>query len=92
MMCERIECVCPECRATYHVPGKAAGRRARCRRCGTIFRIVRTTTPVATEDDILRWLGQGEDEEDRSADRSENANDGVEGTARDRASGCYHAA
>ncbi|MBP7933579.1 MAG: hypothetical protein KA354_02920 [Phycisphaerae bacterium] len=92
MMLEQIQCVCPECRTTYRVPAKANGRHARCRKCGTIFRIVGTTTPVATEDDILRWLGQGENEEDEAADRCKSGHDGVEREAKDRVSGRYHAA
>jgi len=55
---EQIRCVCPQCRTTYHVRAKANGHHARCRTCGTTFRITETVPQPVTEDDILGWLSE----------------------------------
>ena len=84
---------CPDCGAKYRFPASAAGRKARCAKCGRLFRAeAPTPAPTAsdgqapapgraisaahrnpprvpkgvpTEDDILRWLAEAEDEADR---------------------------
>ncbi|MGQ9651487.1 MAG: MJ0042-type zinc finger domain-containing protein [Phycisphaerae bacterium] len=67
----KIETRCPACGARYRVPASGIGHRAHCAKCGDSFRV----TPLAsqrrpadlrhppTEDDILRWLNEGSDDE-----------------------------
>jgi hypothetical protein len=60
---ERIRCLCPQCRTTYHAVTKANGHYASCSTCGTTFRITETMPLPATEDDILRWLSEAADKD-----------------------------
>ena len=54
---------CPVCRAKYTVLLVAVGHHARCKNCSTRFR-VEEHNPHPTEEDILRWLNEtGEDNE-----------------------------
>lgn len=54
---------CPVCRVKYTVLLEAVGHHARCQKCSTRFR-VEEHNPHPTEDDILRWLNDaGEDNE-----------------------------
>lgn len=67
----KIETRCPACDAKYRVPASGVGRQARCVRCRTTFRVVDHGHKPAypdgrrppTEDDILRWLNEGSDED-----------------------------
>ncbi len=52
---------CPVCRSKYQVTAEAVSHHARCKRCGTSFR-VEEYNPHPTEDDILRWLSEGSEE------------------------------
>jgi hypothetical protein len=63
---QRITCVCPKCRAKYHVVATAVGHHARCRSCGTTFRVAERLGSPPTEDDILRWLREAEEQEESS--------------------------
>lgn len=56
-----IKTRCPTCRGTYTVPAKAAGHRATCSKCKSVFRVAEYN-PHPTEDDILRWLNEGMEE------------------------------
>jgi len=57
------------------VVATTTGRRARCRVCGIIFRVVEKLTPPPTEDDILDWLCEAEDLDATATERSLNAAD-----------------
>ena len=67
----KIETRCPACNVKYHVPASSVGRHVRCVKCQTTFQIAQNghqqTLPGArrapTEDDILRWLSEGAEEE-----------------------------
>lgn len=71
----KIETRCPACGTRYRVPASGIGHRARCAGCGGSFRVA----PAAfqprpgdfrhppTEDDILRWLNEGLDEDYQAA-------------------------
>ncbi len=72
---ERIKCVCPECRTTYHVPATAIGRHAKCRACGKTFRIGKRVSRAPTEDDIIRWLREAEDQDEAVIERRQAATD-----------------
>jgi len=91
---------CPSCGAKYRFPAQAVGRKARCLKCRSVFRIAdpradshRLPSPTQatsapprpnkaaregdlkrppTEDDILRWLLEADDDADRER-RSEMA-------------------
>jgi rubredoxin len=67
---ERITCVCPQCRRAYSVLAKVSGRRARCRSCGMIFRVADAFPPPPSEDDILTWLSEAEEDDEATAERS----------------------
>ncbi len=85
---------CPSCGTKYKFPASAAGRKARCAQCQSVFRVgdavddstapsvsphktkagrsvppsmpARTTPPgVPTEEDILRWLSEADDDAER---------------------------
>jgi hypothetical protein len=56
---------CPACRCKYLVAVEAVGHHARCRKCQTRFR-VEEYNPHPTEEDILRWLNEGAEEEEVS--------------------------
>ena len=71
---ERIKCVCPECRTTYRVPATALGHNARCRACGKTFRVGENSRPP-TEDDIIRWLREVEDQDEAAIERQQAATD-----------------
>ncbi len=78
-----ISAKCPVCGIGYRVPANAAGRRARCAKCRTVFRVeslAATPSPppparigrrmpvevprhLPTEEDILGWLSEGQDDE-----------------------------
>jgi hypothetical protein len=83
MTAKRITCVCPQCRMSYHVLADATGRRARCGECGMTFRVVEKIPPPPTEDDILNWLNEEEDQDEVTAEASQDA----AGTLRARFSG-----
>ncbi len=67
----KIETRCPVCQARYRVPAASAGHRARCVKCRTTFRVpqIQSAQPpvdrprAPSEEDILRWLNEGSDEE-----------------------------
>jgi predicted Zn finger-like uncharacterized protein len=67
----KIETRCPSCHAKYRVPAASAGHHARCVKCQTKFRVpevAQTQAPAdwphpPTEDDILKWLNEGSDDE-----------------------------
>jgi hypothetical protein len=73
MTAKRITCVCPQCRRSYRVLAKTTGRRARCGVCGMTFRVVTKIPPPPTEDDILNWLSEEEDQDEVTAEGSQNA-------------------
>lgn len=52
-MGETIKCACPDCKAKYRLPAEAAGRKARCKICGTKFHV---PGAVSLEDSVLNWL------------------------------------
>ena len=54
---------CTACRSKYLVIFTAIGHHARCKKCGTSFR-VEEHNPHPTEDDILRWLNEATEEND----------------------------
>ncbi len=78
-----ISAKCPVCGMSYRVPAGAAGHRARCARCHTVFRVeppadtppsppparigrrmpVEVPRRLPTEEDILGWLSEGQDDE-----------------------------
>lgn len=64
-MAERIKCRCPHCRRSYRVPPSAAGHRAHCHACGGMFRLVEEILRPPTDEDVLRWLLEAEEDEDR---------------------------
>lgn len=70
---ERIRCLCPQCRVQYRVPSSAAGHRAKCRACGATFRVTEELSGPPTEDDILRWLLEAEEREERTVNEREAA-------------------
>jgi ribosome-binding protein aMBF1 (putative translation factor) len=53
IMGETIKCACPDCKAKYRLPAEAAGRKARCKICGTKFHV---PGAVSLEDSVLNWL------------------------------------
>jgi predicted Zn finger-like uncharacterized protein len=67
----KIDTRCPACDARYRVPSTSLGHHARCGKCRTSFRVSQahpaghnsTRHRSPTEDDILRWLNEGTDEE-----------------------------
>lgn len=61
----KIKTRCPQCRAKYRVPVRSLGHRARCVKCNTVFRVRAEVAakPVPSEDDILRWLNEDNDDE-----------------------------
>ncbi len=79
---ELIKCTCPECRTTYRVPATAAGRHAKCRACGRTFRIRKRVWHAPTEDDIIRWLREADDEEEAAMERPQaTPDDSLAGSA-----------
>lgn len=72
---ERIKCVCPACHTAYHIPAKALGRQARCRACGTTFRVGERVPHPPTEDDVIRWLREAEDDDEAAIERREAADE-----------------
>jgi hypothetical protein len=72
---QQIKCVCPACRTTYRVPAKAIGHHARCRACGKTFRVGERVSRPLTEDDILLWLRQAEDQDEAAIERRQAATD-----------------
>ena len=98
-MSAMVKTRCPVCAARYDVRTATVGRRARCAKCDSVFRVaacrpagsngthhaaqvvhvastvVRVTSTkdqsnqvkrrIPTEDDVLRWLDEAQDEEDR---------------------------
>lgn len=61
-MAETIKCTCPKCAAKYRLPVEAAGRKARCKRCGDKFEVPRSNNNL--EDTILSWLTEGAEKDD----------------------------
>lgn len=63
----KITTRCPVCEARYHVPAGSIGHKARCAKCQSTFQVAEiklvTEPRVPTEDDILRWLNEGLDDE-----------------------------
>lgn len=72
MTAKRITCVCPRCRRSYRVLAKTKGRRARCRTCGMTFRVAEKIPPPPTEDDILDWLREEQDQDEAAAERPQD--------------------
>ena len=62
---------CPACGANYRVPAEGVGQRARCAQCRSSFRVAEVKPNrkpsdlhhPPTEEDIVRWLNEGSDEE-----------------------------
>jgi len=65
---------CPTCRGTYTVPAAAAGHRATCAKCKSVFRVTEYN-PHPTEDDIIRWLNEGMEEYE--FDREDRMHEGL---------------
>lgn len=63
----QITCVCPNCRRTYRLLAKATGNLARCPMCGITFLVVDEIPPPPTDDDILNWLCEGEEQDEATA-------------------------
>lgn len=67
----KIETRCPACGARYRVLASGIGHRAHCTKCGASFRVAQLASQrrhgdlrhPPTEDDILRWLNEGSDDE-----------------------------
>lgn len=67
----KIETRCPACGAKYRVPAASEGHHARCPKCRMKFLVAEVERKQGlvdrpyppTEDDILRWLNEGSDDE-----------------------------
>lgn len=101
-----VKAHCPSCGAKYRLAAGMIGRKARCAKCQTLFRIADPSIPSPdslpaalssassqpsspqalrngdlkhppTEDDILRWLAEAENDADheRRAERNEDGLD-----------------
>ena len=53
-----IAVICPGCGDTYNLGDALAGRRCRCKGCGTVFRVPEAR-PSATSRDIFSGLDEG---------------------------------
>jgi len=53
---------CPVCSKKYIVPTSACGHRVRCSECHTVFRVPKQDNLHPTEDDIMRWLSEVQEE------------------------------
>lgn len=87
---DELKVRCPYCGAKYRVPASAIGRKLRCAKCKSAFRVTdsrgdshRSPSPAPpsrspvqpspsreakrfpSEDDILRWLSEADDDSDR---------------------------
>ncbi len=51
---DTIRCECSKCGAKYRLPVEAAGRTARCKRCGETFSVPKADKSL--EDSVLDWL------------------------------------
>jgi len=61
----KIKTQCPVCKARFRVPARAVRHRARCSKCGAVFRVVEVKRPrVPTEEDIVQWLNEDLEEGD----------------------------
>lgn len=63
-MSHHITTRCPSCRTKYTVGAVAAGKKAKCTKCGSRFRIPRPT--LSLEDQILEWLSEPDEDRDRT--------------------------
>lgn len=59
----KVQTHCPVCRTPYQVPEKAVGHRAKCPKCDSTFRVAAPKPKLPTEDDILRWLNESDEDE-----------------------------
>ena len=62
---QKIDTRCPSCRTKYRLPAAGVGRRVRCVKCQAVFRIPEPRLRPPTEEDILAWLNEGMDRDDR---------------------------
>ena len=51
---------CPTCNNAYRFAADAVGKKARCKRCETIFEI--EATPMTLDDLVVSWLCEDEEE------------------------------
>lgn len=58
----KVRTRCPACRSKYTVPASFVGHHARCTQCEKRF-IVQEYNSHPTEEDILRWLNEGDNGE-----------------------------
>lgn len=63
-----IKAVCDSCGAKYRLPLEAAGRSARCKKCGNKFSVPQPKAK-SLEDSILDWLAEPEGEEDTAVEQ-----------------------
>jgi predicted Zn finger-like uncharacterized protein len=78
----KIKTRCPNCSASYKVPAKAAGRQVKCIRCQTSFRVRELSTSKyypPTEDDILRWLNEALERDERHEERFRSSEEEAQG-------------
>ncbi len=66
-MGEHLFAACKYCGAEYRFSPSAAGRRARCSKCGEAFRV--PDQPKTLDDTVLLWLLQDEAKEARRRER-----------------------
>jgi predicted Zn finger-like uncharacterized protein len=66
-MAEHIFAACKYCGAEYRLNLSAAGRRARCGKCGEAFRV--PDKPKTLDDTVLLWLLQDEAKEARRREK-----------------------
>ncbi|MFO0839853.1 MAG: hypothetical protein U1D55_15180 [Phycisphaerae bacterium] len=58
---DTIRCECPKCGAKYRLPLEAAGRTARCKKCGDAFAVPKLDKSL--EDSVMDWLMESDPEE-----------------------------
>jgi len=61
----KVRTRCPACRSMYTVPAAFVGHHARCTKCRARF-VVNEYNPHPTEEDILRWLNESNDDNEFS--------------------------
>jgi hypothetical protein len=66
LVSDQIRASCGQCGAKYRLPVEAAGRSARCKKCGGTFEVPQAKS---LEDSVLDWLTEPEVEEEVVADR-----------------------
>lgn len=60
----KVSTHCPVCNTAYQVPDRSVGHRAHCPKCDSTFRVAVQAIHRPTEDDILRWLTEGDERDD----------------------------